>query len=184
MRRNLAWVFILLSAMTANAQSISGKGGLSVRANLLRWATLTPDVGIEWNNGGKWSVLANASYTSWSWNNKDRRYGLWEISPEVRLHLGENRKPYIGAMLKGGSFNYKFSKTGKQGDLFGGGLTGGYVIELGKQLDIDFSIGLGYLHADFDKYYVADGVRMKCGEGSKNYWGVINAGISLVYNIK
>ena len=33
--------------------------GLSVRANLLRWATLTPDVGIEWHIGRHLSIMAN-----------------------------------------------------------------------------------------------------------------------------
>ena len=43
-----------------------------LRANILRWATLTPDIGVEWQLNKEWSVLANATYTRWSW--KDNNY--------------------------------------------------------------------------------------------------------------
>ena len=49
---------------------------LYVRANLLRWATLTPDVGIEVRADRSWGLLVNGSWTSWSRNNADRRYAL------------------------------------------------------------------------------------------------------------
>ena len=58
---------------------------LSLRANLLRWATLTPDLGVEWRICPSWGIAVNSSWTSWSWNDKDRRYALWEVAPEVRL---------------------------------------------------------------------------------------------------
>ena len=49
---------------------------LSLRANLLRWATLTPDFGVEWRICPSWGIAVNGSWTSWSWNDKDRRYAL------------------------------------------------------------------------------------------------------------
>lgn len=63
----------------------------SLRANLLRWATLTPDLGIEWRANDRWSLLFNASWTTWSWNDKDRRYALREFMPEVRYHFGAEK---------------------------------------------------------------------------------------------
>ena len=38
---------------------------LSVRANLLRWATLTPDIGIEWRINRNIGIVVNGSWTSW-----------------------------------------------------------------------------------------------------------------------
>ena len=55
--------------------------------------------------------------TSWTWSDKDRRYALWEVAPEVRYYMGEKKAWYLGAMFKAGQFNYKLSETGKQGDL-------------------------------------------------------------------
>lgn len=155
----------------------------ALRANLLRWATLTPDLGVEWRINKEWSVLLNGTWTSWSWDDKNRRYAFWEISPEVRYHLGVEKRGYIGAMYHAGYFNYKLSGTGKQGSLMGGGLTGGYMLPLGRNFSLDFSIGAGCTHAEFDKYQVIDGVRVKKGKESKNYWGVNHLGVSLVWNL-
>ena len=156
---------------------------LALRANLLRWATLTPDLGIEWRIHPSWGILVNGSWTSWSWNGKDRRYALWEVMPEARYYIGNDKRAYLGAMFKAGAFNYKFSTTGKQGDLIGGGITGGYLLRLNDALSLDFSIALGYLKADYEKYELIDGVRVRCSGDTKNWWGPINAGVTLVWKL-
>ena len=43
----------------------------SLRSNLLRWATLTPDLGVEWRICPSWGIAVNGSWTSWSWNAGD-----------------------------------------------------------------------------------------------------------------
>lgn len=159
-------------------------GGFAFRFNLLRWATLTPDLGIEWRVSPSWGLLVNGSWTSWSWNDKDRRYALWEVMPEVRYYIGSSKAWYVGAMFKTGEFNYKLSDTGRQGDLIGGGLTGGCRLRLSKALALDLGIALGYLNADFEKYEVINGVRVRRGTETKNWWGPINAGVTLVWQIK
>ena len=155
----------------------------ALRANLLRWATLTPDLGLEWRICPSWGIAVNGSWTSWSWSDKDRRYALWEVAPEVRYYMGEKKAWYLGAMFKTGQFNYKLSETGKQGDLMGGGITAGYQLRLNKALDLDFNLGLGYLNADYEKYEVIDGVRVRRGNETKDWWGPINAGVTLVWKL-
>ncbi|WP_299101878.1 DUF3575 domain-containing protein, partial [uncultured Alistipes sp.] len=157
--------------------------GLSLRANLLRWATLTPDLGVEWHISDRWSLGVGGSWSSWSWSDKDRRYALWEVAPEVRYYMGAQRRGYLGVMFKTGEFNYKLSETGRQGDLVGGGITGGYQLRLNKALALDFSLGLGYLNADYEKYEVIDGVRVRKGSETKDWWGPINAGVTLVWKL-
>ena len=156
---------------------------ISLRANLLRWATLTPDLGLEWRICPSCGIAVNGSWTSWTWSDKDRRYALWEVAPEIRYYMGEKKAWYLGAMFKAGQFNYKISETGKQGDLMGGGITTGYQLRLNKALTLDFNLGLGYLNADFEKYEVIDGVRVRCGNETKNWCGPINAGVTLVWKL-
>ena len=170
-------------AGTPSETKITNDYHLSLRANLLRWAILTPDLGVEWRICPSWGIAVNGSWTSWSWNDKDRRYALWEVAPEVRYYMGEKKAWYLGAMFKAGQFNYKLSETGKQGDLMGGGITTGYQLRLNKALDLDFNLGLGYLNADFEKYEVIDGVRVRCGNETKNWCGPINAGVTLVWKL-
>ena len=170
-------------ADTPSETKITTDYHLFLRANLLRWATLTPDLGLEWRICPSWGIAVNGSWTSWSWSDKDRRYALWEVAPEVRYYMGEKKAWYLGAMFKTGQFNYKLSETGKQGDLMGGGITAGYQLRLNKVLALDFNLGLGYLNADFEKYEVIDGVRVRCGNETKNWCGPINAGVTLVWKL-
>ena len=170
-------------AGTPSETKITNDYHLSLRANLLRWATLTPDLGLEWRICPSWGIAVNGSWTSWSWNDKDRRYALWEVAPEIRYYMGEKKAWYLGAMFKAGQFNYKLSETGKQGDLMGGGITTGYQLRLNKALALDFNLGLGYLNADFEKYEVIDGVRVRRGNETKDWWGPINAGVTLVWKL-
>ena len=169
--------------LAAEAAAKAKANSLSLRANLLRWVTLTPDLGVEWRLNRHVGILVNGSYTSWTWNSNDRRYALWEIAPEARYYIGKEKRGYIGAIYKAGSFNYKLSEIGKQGNLMGGGLTGGYQLKLNKALNLDFSLALGCLHADYDKYIVIDGIRVRQGKETKNWWGPISAGVTLVWNI-
>ena len=170
-------------ADTLSETKITTDYHLSLRANLLRWATLTPDLGVEWRICPSWGIAVNGSWTSWSWSDKDRRYALWEVAPEVRYYMGEKKAWHLGAMFKAGQFNYKLSETGKQGDLMGGGITAGYQLRLNKALDLDFNLGLGYLNADFEKYEVIDGVRVRRGNETKDWCGPINAGVTLVWKL-
>lgn len=153
----------------------------ALRANLLRWATLTPDLGIEWRINRHVGILVDGSWTSWSWSGKDRRYALWKVSPEVRYYIGKEKRGYMGAMYHLGEFNYKLGDTGKQGDYRGGGITGGYMLELNRALSLDFHAGAGYTRADYEKYQVTEGIRVRRGREAKNYWGVNQLGVTLVW---
>ena len=170
-------------ADTPSETKITNDYHLSLRANLFRWATLTPDLGLEWRICPSWGIAVNGSWTSWTWSDKDRRYALWEVAPEIRYYMGEKKAWYLGAMFKAGQFNYKLSDTGKQGDLMGGGITAGYQLRLNKALGFDFNLGLGYLNADYEKYEVIDGMRVRRGNETKNWWGPINAGVTLVWKL-
>lgn len=170
-------------AGTPSETKITNDYHLSLRANLLRWVTLTPDLGVEWRICPSWSIAVNGSWTSWTWSDKDRRYALWEVAPEIRYYMGEKKAWYLGAMFKAGQFNYKLSETGKQGDLMGGGITAGYQLRLNKALALDFNLGLGYQNADFEKYEVIDGVRVRRDNETKDWWGPINAGVTLVWKL-
>lgn len=156
---------------------------IALRANLLRWATLTPDLGIEWRISPSVGILVDGTYTSWSWKNMERRYALWEVSPEVRWYLGRQKNGYLGAMFKAGAFNYKLSPTGKQGDIMGGGITGGYRLDINKSLSFDFSLSLGCLHCDYENYVIYEGKRVRTAATAKNWWGPTSLGVTLVYNL-
>ena len=75
--------------LAAEAAAKAKAHSLSLRANLLRWVTLTPDLGVEWRLNRHVGILVNGSYTSWTWNSNDHRYALWESAPEARYYIGK-----------------------------------------------------------------------------------------------
>lgn len=156
---------------------------LTLRANLLHWATLTPDLGIEWRVNRHLGILVNGSWTSWSRDNKNRRYALWQVSPEVRYYMGGNCRGFLGLMYHTGEFHYKLGDTGRQGDYQGGGLTGGYLLNLNRSLSLDFHAAAGYTRADYDKYVLIDNVRVRRDSKTRNYWGINGLGITLVWKL-
>ena len=156
---------------------------ITLRANLLHWATLTPDLGFEWRMNRHFGLLLNGSWTTWSWDHKNRRYALWKVSPEVRYYLGKQGKGFLGVMYHTGEFHYKLGKTGKQGNYQGGGLTGGYIFNLNRSLSLDFHAGAGYTYADYDEYALINDVRVHKGSKTKNYWGINQLGITLIWKL-
>lgn len=153
----------------------------ALRANLLRWATLTPDIGAEWRINRDWGITAGVSWTGWKI--QDFRYALWEVMPEVRYYLGKEKRGYIGVMFKAGEFNYRFCNPGVQGLILGGGISGGYQLPLTERLALDFHAALGYLNASCEEYEVSGGTRVLKERESRHWIGPVHAGISLVWKL-
>ncbi len=179
---------LMMLCGTAVGANATGRGedfgfGFGVRANMLRWATLTPDVGLEWNLPKGWSVLVDATWTSLTFKGGERRYAVAELSPELRKYFGKDGRWYAGAMFQTGLFNHKFKGDGKQGEFRSGSLTGGYRLPLNKALSLDFTLGVGYIWGECDSYRFMDGVRTNSGSGNGGQWGLTRFGVCLVWNI-
>ncbi len=189
-KRILVTIFLIIASGLTSARGADSfveepkpASSFSLRTNMLRLATLTPDLGAEWRFDDCWAVVVDGSYTSWTWNAKQRRYALWEIAPSLRRYIGCGKRAYLGAMFKTGSFNYKLGRLGRQGDIIGGGILGGCKLSLGKSLALDFSLGLGCLQADYEEYEVVDGVRVWRGNGDGTWWGPTSAAVTLVWTV-
>lgn len=159
------------------------KYSFALRTNLLQWTTLTPNLGIEWRISPHTGILVDGSWTSWSHNEGNQRYALWKVSPEVRYYMGKQRRGFLGAMYHIGEFNYKLGTIGKQGDYHGGGVTGGYQLPLNRFLSLDFHAGVGYTRFDYAEYRLIDQVRVRQANNIKNYWGINQLGITLVWKL-
>ena len=64
---------------------------------------------------------------------------------------------------------------------YGAGLSYGYVLPIGKRWGAEFTVGVGYVHAKYDKYYnIPNGACYAKGL-HHNYWGLTRVGVSVVY---
>ena len=165
---------------------------VSLRSNLLRWLTFTPELGLIWHCAPRVDVQNNAAWTSLSVSDRYRkRYALWLVSPEVRYYLGENERYYVGLQGEISQRNYRLRgrDEGRQGRVYGGGLTGGYQWRISRHTSLDLHIGVGYNAGRMSRY---DHTKLFEGqepsltflrEVDEHRFGVNHLGISLVWDL-
>lgn len=163
----------------------------AVRTNLLYDAFLLPTLGVEWRVNESFGVKLDGSLSWWG-GNSDKVQKMWLLNPEVRWYLLRDKRFYVGASGSYGQYNiynYPLGKmladdTGYQGSLWNAGVTVGYQLFLCRSFSVDFNLGLGYTHSEYDSFGIERGTRVyKDRNKSKNFWGPTQAGISLVWTI-
>ncbi|MCC8088894.1 MAG: DUF3575 domain-containing protein [Rikenellaceae bacterium] len=161
----------------------------ALKTNFLYWATTTPNLAIEIGTGNKTTLDIVGTYNPWEFkDNKKMKH--WLVQPEFRWWLCERfNGHFFGAHGHyaeynfGGIRQFGMSHRRYEGNLYGGGISYGYQWVLGRRLNLEATIGVGYAHLRYKKYECGD-----CGEflgrEHKNYFGPTKAGITLVYFIK
>lgn len=172
--------------MESRIMAMPERGKFSLRTNLLYWLACGVNAGFEWNPAGSsLGILVNGGYAPLGGDHWEHSVGGWFVAPELRYYLGKDDRWFVGAQLLAGGYNYKLSDTGYQGTVIAGGLTGGYKITLTDTFDMDFSLGLGYGHLNYDEYYHVDDTNIRTARGCvKNTIMPIQAGVSLIWKIR
>ena len=186
--RQFICLLFLLTGIPLSAQDVS------IKTNLLYDASTTINLGTEISLVPKWTLDLSANYNAWTFSN-NKKWKHWLAQPEARYWLCEKFNGHVfGAHLLGGQYNWGGIKLplGLWSDLknyryegwyAGAGVSYGYQWLLSNRWSIETSIGLGYIHAYYDKYEC-----VTCGEwlgnGKKDYLGVTKAAVSLIYIIK
>lgn len=138
---------MLLLLLAAPLVAVGQERGVALRANLLRWLTMTPELGLVWHCAPRWDVQLNGAWTSVMFDDRYRkRYALWLVSPEVRYYLGRRERYYVGVQGEVSYRNYRLrgQDEGRQGYVFGGGVVGGYQWRLSPHTSLDLHLGVGY----------------------------------------
>lgn len=151
----------------------------AVRANLLHWATLTPDAGFEWRMGRSFSLLAHGTWTRWRWDDNNRRFHLWRVAPEFRWYLGLRKRWHLGVEYHTGGFDFQFGATGHRGTFNGASAVGGYQFELGKHLSLDVTLGFGGTGSHYHDYRMQQGTRVRSEDKKDTYIGINQAAVTL-----
>lgn len=170
---------------------------MALKTNLLYDAALVPNIGAEFYAGRGWSVGINWMYAWW---NSNRQHNYWRIyggDLSVRKYFGRRaaEKPLTGHHLGlcGQLFTYDF-ETGGRGYMGGkpGGtlwdkmnyaasLEYGYSLPVGRRLNLDFSIGVGYWGGEYQKYLPKENHYVWTETRQRHWFGPTKAEISLVW---
>ena len=85
-----------------------------------------------------------------------------------------------------GYYDFQHGGKGYQGEfLIDTGITGGYAHKIGKNLSLEYSLGIGYINTHYNHYkdIFADGKwhLIKHNSGHYNWFGPTKAKVSLVW---
>lgn len=162
-----------------------------LKTNMLYDAALLPNIGLEIGIGQEWSVSANWMHAWWSSNAKHRYWraygGDLEVRRWFRLPRGNAQQDFCGhhAGIYGQMLTYDFEWGGKgyQGRpwSWGAGVSYGYSLPVGKQFNIDFTLGIGYLTGDYMTYNVQDNCYVWESTRRRKWFGPTKAEVSLVW---
>ncbi len=192
MKRRLLYLllagFSLLFVTPLHAQKWAAK------TNVLYDATSTINVGVEMGLAPKWTLDVSGNYNPWTFSDY-KKLKHWMVQPEARYWLCERfNGHFFGLHAHGGQFNLAnldlpfgtFSALEDhraEGWFAGAGVGYGYHWILGNHWSLEAELGLGFIHANYDRYECE-----RCGEllgrAHKNYWGLTKAAISIIYIIK
>lgn len=171
----------------------SGRGKMfpfAITTNLLYDAAMIPNLGITVPLGRKWSVEASWMYAWWSRNVRHRYWRVYGGELGVRRWFGSRNRQLLsghhvgvyGEML---TYDFEFGGKGYQGGrwTWGAGVSYGYSLPVSSRINIDFTIGFGYLGGEYKKYHPADGCYVWDSTHRLNWFGPTKAEVSLVWYI-
>lgn len=170
-----------------------------LKTNLLYDAALVPNIGVEFYVGRGWTIGADWMYAWW---NSHRKHNYWRIyggEVGVRKYFGRRaqEKPLTGHHLGvyGQMLTYDFETGGKgyMGGKPGGtlwdrmswgvGVEYGYSLPIGRRLNLDFGIGVGYLGGEYREYIPVDDHYVWQATKQRRWFGPTKAEVSLVWLI-
>lgn len=159
---------------------------IDLRTNLLYWLGGMMNLGVEWRpNKTNLGVLVNGGYSPIGGANWAHAMGGWFLSPELRYYLPCNEHWFVGAQFMVGALNVKLSDIGRQGDMLGGGVLGGYKMTLSENFDMDFTLGVGYGSFKYETYHHSNGVNvLDCPYVHRCSVMPVQAGVNLIWKIK
>ncbi len=161
---------------------------INIRANLLYWTGGMMNIGVEYKqHESNFGFVLNGGYSPFGNTDWNHNLGGWFVAPEVRYYIPTNEQWFVGVELLASGYNYKLSDTGYQGSVIGGGVIGGYKLTLSDTFDMDFTLGLGYGHFEYDTYYHDESTDTNpyIEKGiTKNSLMPIQAGVNLIWKIK
>jgi len=164
---------------------------IGLSTNLLYDALLTPNIGVEIYLGRRWSVAANWMYAWWKSDRKYRYHRIYggDLELRRRFKTKKGRSPLTGhhAGIYGQILTYDLEWGGK-GYLgnrwsYGAGISYGYSAPIGNRLNLDFTIGIGYIGGKYFEYVPQGNCYIWQATKQRHWFGPTRAAVSLVWLI-
>lgn len=172
---------------------------MSVSTNMLLDAVAIPNIGAEFYLGRNWSLGAEWMYAWWRDDSRHRFWRIYGGDLTLRRWFGRaaGAKPltghHVGVYAGIFTFAFEWGKTGYLGgrpghnlwdrSMLNLGLEYGYSLPVSRRLNIDFTIGAGYISGIVEKYTPSNGHYYWESTSRRTWIGPTKAEISLVWLI-
>lgn len=158
----------------------------AIKTNGLYYVVGALNVSGEYYWGDRYSANLAVVYSPYTLA-RNYKFRLLIFEPEVRYWLGRHSVGHVvGVYGQLGYYNvavhsdWRYQDKGGNTPAIGLGVSYGYSLALAKQWRLEFNIGLGYTHFQYDKFYnIPNGAFYE--STTKNYWGLSKAGVCLSY---
>jgi len=172
----------------------------ALKTNLLYDAVTALNFEVEVPIGKRYSVMVEDVFPWWETGNK-YCFQMWEIGIEPRywfkswdVESSEKlRGFFVGPYVMSSKYDFQNdTKLNYQGEYWSAGLSGGYSMPIGTafnryDLNMEFSLSVGYMHTDYRHYLPADDYSMLIRDlyniGKVSYFGPTKAKVSLVLTL-
>ena len=173
---------------SSESQSPSVASYFALKSNLLYDALLVPNLALEASIGSGWTLGAGGMLAWW---NKDAKHRYWRIyggDLEIRKYFGtlSKSKPlqghHLGIYGDFLTYDFEFGAKGYQSKAtYAAGIKYGYSHPIANRLNLDFALGIGYLHSNYKTYVPRDGCYVYQETKKRKWLGPTQAEISLVW---
>ena len=177
---------------------------MALKTNLLYDALTLLNYSIEVPITERFSALWYHQFPWWRWGEADNQYcirflsigaeGRWWFKPKPRPQMGKSVQRdklmghFVGLYAESGKWDFEWGRDiCHQGEHWSVGLSYGYSMPLGRRLNMEFSISVGYASIPYRKYTPSEDYeilwRDPAKQGRWHYFGPTKAQVSLVLPI-
>lgn len=172
---------------------------MDIRTNMLYDVLALPNIGVEFYLGKDFSLGANWMYAWWKCDHRHRYWRAYGGELFGRWWFGSkaHEKPltghHLGVYAQIFTYDFEWGKEGQMGGKpggnlwdqaqYGAGVEYGYSLPVARRLNIDFSLGVGYVTGKYHKYKPGDKHYVWQSTHHRHYFGPSKAEISLVWLI-
>ena len=173
---------------SSESQSPPVASYFALKSNLLYDALLVPNLSLEASIGSGWTLGAGGMLAWWSKDAKHRYWRIYGGDLEIRKYFGtlSKSKPlqghHLGIYGDFLTYDFEFGAKGYQSKAtYAAGIKYGYSHPIANRLNLDFALGIGYLHSNYKTYVPRDGCYVYQETKRRKWLGPTQAEISLVW---
>ena len=172
---------------------------MGIKNNMLYDLALVPNLGVEFYLGAHLSVATNWMYAWWKHSTCDWFWRIYGGDIALRGWMGRKAKEkpltghHLGIYLQTLTYDFEVGGRGYIGGVPGGdifdkancaaGIEYGYSLPIGRRLNLDFTIGVGYLWGTYYEYLPIDDCYVWQATKKRQFFGPTKAEVSLVWLI-